>query len=264
MNIQPASGASRNLPVFACIRHTLNSVLRYRAAAFRIAMPWIIILTLANLAISFSGGSLKTPASLNDITAGDAVRELVLFAISMVGASSIAVNWHRYILLDETPGSMAEILRLDATVWRYAAFTLITLLVLLLPMLLFAIVSAAMAPFMFIAIIGIVVAAVVMLRLSLVLPAIALQRGGFGFNDALAATKGQMLPLAGLLIANAALIIALLLGFALLLLIANALPSPINILFTAVMALAINLALAVYSVSLLSSLYGFYVEKRDF
>ena len=39
---------------------------------------------------------------------------------------------------------------------------------------------------------------------------------------------------------------------------------PLNAVLAAVIALIVNLVLTIYSVSLLSSLYGFFVEKRNF
>lgn len=264
MNIHPSHGVPRSLPVLACIKHTLNSTFQYRSQAVRIALPWVLIITLANLVIMAAGGGLREPKNLTSMTAGMALGEIVLFALSLLGASSIAVNWHRYILRDQMPGSMAEILRLDAPVWRYASFTLLNILIVMLPAGLLLGLNMALLPAIPLAVVAVVIAAVVLLRLSLVLPAIALGRSDFGYRDALAATEGQMLPLTGLLFVNLAIIFALLAGFALLLMVASALPLPLSALIAAIVSLLANLVLAIFSVSLLSSLYGFYIEGRNF
>lgn len=262
-NLSP-QGAARSLPVLACVSHTLKSALRYRSSAVRIAMPWIVIMTLANLTVVTASGGLQETTAPADMTVGMALRELVLFAVSIVGASSIAVNWHRFILRDQMPATMAETLRLDAPVWRYASFTLLNLLIVLVPSGLLLGLNMVLLPAVPLAVIAVFLAAVLLLRLSLVLPATALDHGGFGYREALVSTRGQMLPLAGLLLVNMGLVTAILLGFALLLMLASSLPMPLNAILTAIVALLANLVLAIYSVSLLSSLYGFYVEGRNF
>ena len=40
-------------------RHTLKSAMRYRSAAVRIAMPWVVILTLVNLTVRSAGGGIQ-------------------------------------------------------------------------------------------------------------------------------------------------------------------------------------------------------------
>ena len=60
--------------------------------------------------------------------------ELVIAAFSLVIFSSIAVNWHRYILLDEITAS-EKIFRLDRPVWNYAGRTLLIMLITLVPIL---------------------------------------------------------------------------------------------------------------------------------
>lgn len=259
MSIQPNNAPRRSLPVLACIKHTLNSVLNYRAAAVRIALPWIVIITAINFAIALATGGFQASNDPLQLTPGSTLREILLLAVSLLGGSSIAINWHLYILRDQVPESMAGILRLDGPVWRYASYTLLSFAVLLLPVLVLMAIDKTLLPAIAALFLGVIV-----LRLSLALPAIALGRSDFGFRDALAATQGQMLPLFALLFVNFALVLAVVLVFVLALALATALPVPLNFILASAVALTLNLAGAIYSVSLLSSLYGYYVEHRDF
>jgi hypothetical protein len=253
----------RTLPVFACISHTLNSTFSYGKQAMRIALPWLAIITVINIAVMIAGGGFADGAGTT-LTLGTAVRELLLGAISLVAASSIAVNWHRYILRDEMPTSLQQVLRLDAPVWHYAGFTLLNIALVMLPAIILLAINMSLAPAVPIAAIAVFIAGIVLLRLSLVLPAKALGIQDFGLSQAMAASQDNMLQLAGLMLVNAAIIIGVLLGFGLLLMAVMALPAPVNMLLAAVISLAVNAVITIYSVSLLSSLYGFFVERRDF
>ena len=71
--------------------------------------------------------------------------ELVIAAFSLVIFSSIAVNWHRYILLDEVTAS-EKIFRLDRPVWSYAGRTLLIMLVTLVPVVIFSLIFVAALP----------------------------------------------------------------------------------------------------------------------
>jgi hypothetical protein len=264
MNTQPASRPSRSLPVFACTSHTLNSTFRYRAAAVRIGLPWVILITLANLAVGLATGAMGRPLDPANMSPQAVAGEVLLFAVSIIGASSMATNWHLYILKDQQPASLAEVLRLDPPVWRYATFTLLNLLIVLVPAGLLLAFNMALLPAIPVALLAVFIAAIFLLRLSLVLPAIALGRRDFGYGAALAATREQMAPLAGLLLVNVALVLSIMLGFGLLLMLVAALPAPVALMLAALVSIAANIVLAIYSVSLLSSLYGFYVEERDF
>src|SRR5439155_13916851 len=94
--------------------------------AFRVAWPWYAIITPISLGFYFllalaTGGDPESSPAL------DFVVTLVAGAIAMMAASSIAVNWHRYILRDEVPRG-GDVLRLDEVVWRYFGNMLLIML----------------------------------------------------------------------------------------------------------------------------------------
>ena len=129
-----------------------------------------------------------------------------LFAVTAVQAfafASIAVNWHRYVLLDEMPVGLQR-LRVDGVVWRYAGNLLLVFLIFFLCALPFGFVIALVlsafgkASF-FLAIpayIALAFAAIsAFYRLGVKFPAIALERRDFGFGDAWRITRGTILSL---------------------------------------------------------------------
>lgn len=257
----PPTPPHRALPVLACINHTLTSTLQFRDAALRIGLPWIALLTVLNIAMMVAGrgGDLTSPE-----TAGSVVPDLVLAVISILGASSIAVNWHRYILRDEVPQTLRQAMRLDAPVWQYAGYTLITLIIVLLPVLLVLTIGLLLKPLLSLVLLAALLAATMFMRLSVALPAKALEQQGFGIRQAIEVTRGNMMPFMGLLLVNSAVMLATLLAAGFLLTAALHLPLPLAVVGIAVISMVAQLFLTIFSVSLLSSLYGFFVERRNF
>ena len=108
---------TRQLSAGACIRHALSSVRNNLAYAFRISWPWYAVFVPVVVVLS---------AYLNQATSGDPdanpgmtfLINIVIALITVLAFASIAVNWHRYILLDEVPRG-GEIFRLDGKTWRY-------------------------------------------------------------------------------------------------------------------------------------------------
>ena len=118
--------------------------------------------------------------------------ELVIAAFSLVIFSSIAVNWHRYILLDEITAS-EKIFRLDRPVWNYAGPHPVDHARNACPDphsldRLFGApcqASASCLRFRFF------VAGIYIMRMSVALPAIALERKDFGIYSGIAGNPGQ-------------------------------------------------------------------------
>jgi hypothetical protein len=102
------------------------------------------------------------------------------------------------------------------------------------------------------------------LALSLKLPAVALGRKDFGIRDALAGTHDNFWPLLAVFLINVT--VALAAGF-LLIVVATAV-TRVNPLLGSLVGLSLsmvfNIFYTLFSVSVLTSLYGFFVERRDF
>jgi hypothetical protein len=251
------------LPPFQTIKHALKAVFQFRNAGMRIGLPWILVLAVMSL-IDRSFSAAPDPANGPANMIIPSPMELVIAALSLVIFSSIAVNWHRYILLDEITAS-EKIFRLDRPVWNYVGRTLLIMLATLIPVLAlsFAFVAALpnLGPLLAV---PFFVAGIYIMRMSVALPAIALERKDFGITAALQATQGNNLQFAALLALNGLILLATFLALGIVLSAVGGASMATAKVLALVLSVPVNLFLSLFSVSLLSSLYGFFVEKRKF
>ena len=249
----------RKLPILAAVKHALSSVIAYRSAGLRIGLLWMIIL----LALNFAGDFLiGQPAEPQPGRVGFFVA--VLIAVNLVALSSIAVNWNRFVLRDELPTAQSA-LRLDGLVWRYAGTSLLITLMAFLPVaVLTVILSALMPAAVILALPAVAVAGTATFMLSLKLPAIALGRTDFGLTDAMKAAEGNFWQVMGVFLLSSLIAAALLLMLFILAALLSRLPQAIAVVIELPLSVAANLFIILYSVSVLTSLYGFFVERRDF
>ena len=107
----------RKLPVFKALGHAFRSTTDNLGFAFHISWPWMLMLLPLNVAINlylaFNG--MQDPQNL---TAQSLLLVVPLAIASIVAYCSIAVNWHRYVLLDEVAEGWQR-LRIDSLMWRY-------------------------------------------------------------------------------------------------------------------------------------------------
>lgn len=260
----------RKLPVGAAFGHVLRSTLNNIGFAWHLSWPWLLVILPLNIIASIYG---LTESLTPQAASGGAVAiSVVIGLLSMFAFSSIAVSWHRYILLDEIPKGLAR-LRADNVVWRYFGNTLLIFLILfagLVPVVLVAAIFLAVlgnvgaifaVPLYFA---GVLFSLAAFYRLSVKLPAIALERRDFAMRDAWATTEGNNWQLIGLALLFFISVIALALivgtaswaiaqtGFSFLLFVSMA------------VQITLNWIVTIMGVTLLTSLYGFFVEKRDF
>jgi hypothetical protein len=261
---------TRKLPPVAAFGHALSSVRDNIGMAFRLALPWYAIVVPLTIGLYLvlslaSGGKPEESPILNFWTT------LVAGAVALLSASSIATNWHRYILRDEVPRGR-EILRIDALVLRYFGNMLLIMLAVLAAMTIIAVPLTLPAALVglpgigvfLMAVVGLPAAGVLFLRLAVKLPAIALGRTDFHVREAWKASEGNNLAILGLFVLN--LMIAVLIIAAVLVLHA------IFSLFGPAIGMAVeigaqvagNWILTILGITVLTSLYGFLVENRDF
>ncbi|MBL8791523.1 MAG: hypothetical protein JNM45_13590, partial [Rhizobiales bacterium] len=175
----------RTLPVTAAFGHVVRSTINNAGFAWKVSWPWMVVIIPINILAQLYGFTIepgKTGATGPSLALGILIGLLTLFAFG-----SIAVSWHRYILLDEVPHGMAR-LRADNTVWRYFGNTLLIFLILMagfLPVGLIAgVLMAALGNAGAIISLPIYLAAIIFgvaafYRLSVKLPAVALERSDF-------------------------------------------------------------------------------------
>ncbi|MBL8894689.1 MAG: hypothetical protein JNJ53_08810 [Rhizobiales bacterium] len=255
----------RQLPVLAALNHALQSVWLNRMVALRMSWIWYIIVAIV---LAFGGQISATIRAENPQSPGTGffLIEFGTLLFVLLVNSSFAVHWHRYILLDEVPG-MFDTFRLDGRVWRYFGNSLLIMLALIIP-------SIALAlPFVFIAavfspqlatlgsVIGVlIVVSIGFLRLGLKLPAIALGAIDYRFTDAWRASAGNSFRIAAVfLITMAVALVAASIITAL-----SLSGSFLGVVLGFILQLVVNWFLTFFAITLLTSLYGFFVQNRDF
>lgn len=263
----------RKLPVIDAFAHAARSTANNLAFAFHVSWPWMLVLlpilivtnALALTNLDFNPVTDPFPAGFLAAALGAGLAQAVAFA-------SIAVNWHRYVLLDEMPQG-AQRLRIDGMVWRYFGnILLIALIIGLCGGLGALIIGFASAAFgdlgfyiaMALLIAGVLYAFAAFYRLGVKLPAIALERRDFGLRDAWRITTGNNARMLGLgllylIVGVAGALLAAALGAAF-----GLFGSTIGAAFSVAVQLVINWVLTILGITLLTSLYGYFVEDRNF
>jgi hypothetical protein len=265
----------RKLPVFGVLGHAMRSVANNFRFAWYISWPWLAVMAPLGIAVESLMPAIDPQATDAAALARNAqafLGYLALGVLSMFVFSSIAVSWHRYILKDVVPHGWAR-LRIDGVVWRYFGNTL----------LIFVLVVAASAPLVIVlsllsvplglgveaaggltmAVAGLF-AIPLFYRLMLKLPAIAIENSGFTMKMALEKSVGASLQLciAGAIVIASTLLMGLLLGgFASLL---GAGKGGLGYFVATMLQQFVSWIVTIFTVTYLTSLYGFFVEGRDF
>ncbi len=245
--------------------HAMRMVFGNLRAALRIGGVALVVL----LALGISAGLTPPPGALHGpSTAGMATNLLLTIARVIVGLW-VAVAWHRFILLEETPGALLPRWN-GAAIWAYVKAGVVLALIVLLIILPIAFVggllmvpmTASMAtsasPRMLMALIGFIIALVpacyIFFRLAPVLPAAAVG-SGLSLREAWFQTSPGAGALAMLTLVS---IVASWLVQYPGLLIAGVTPAMALIWITVVQWLVLMVG-----VSIVTTIYGHYVEKRD-
>lgn len=246
----------RKLSPLKAISHALSSVWGFRHVAARIGIVWLPVLLIATIAEVYAG----PPDPLAEELTGSALVQLLSGVVSIFAVCSMAVSWHRFILRDE----LGRGLRLDGNVMRYAGNTILIMLVMVLPSLFLAVAVVHTPAAVAVAVPSFVLLGGVITRLSVKLPAVALGNRNFSFRDAWAASEGNFWPCVGVFLLNSAIILA---GFLLLVMIGGALDqvnSALGQFVETAGSIVLQLFYAFFNASVLTSLYGYFVERRDF
>lgn len=269
----------RFLPIGPTISHMLSSTLNNLGFALRAQWPWMLVVAAVFTVIGTTTGiPLTATPEENEAFFRANPEQILLFIlavfgfvlISMLAFSSIAVAWHRYVLLDEVPQGLAK-LRIDGTVWRYFGNIILIgllLIVAMLPLLLLVVPLFALHPA--IGIIGalayvVLVIMPIIYRLSIKLPAIAMERRDFRLGDAWAVSAGNWWQIVGVGVGVTLLswIIGLLMALVSKLLNVT-LGDTVGFWIDIALQTCVNWVVTIMGITLLTSLYGYFVEKRDF
>ncbi len=248
----------RKLPPFKAISHALKSVIAYRMAGFQIGALWVAILFVVDVAERLLFGTSETPTAAANAT------RFISAILGFMAFSSVAVNWHRFILRDELP-PFAKSLRLDGLVLRYLGNSLLALLAGGAPLALIAtIVAFSPQAAVIVLLPAAAIAGAFITMLSLKLPAVALDRQDFSFSDALKSAEGNFWQIAMVFLLNAVIVFLPLLALTITVDLLRQSSPAIAAATALVLSIPLNLFVTLFSVNVLTSLYGFFVERRDF
>jgi len=247
------------------LKHSINMVFNNMSVVVRIAIPLIgaMILTFIIFGQDVFMGQMGTDifepqmgGSENDVA--------ILFASLIQGLAGlwVAVAWHRYVLLEETPSGVLPPFN-GSRMLSYLGHGILLGLVLAVPILLVSFL-AGMA--MGIGSTGLVIAAVIFgvlgvaavfiisARLYVILPAAAIGRS-MKMSAAWEATKGYT----GAIIAAYVLFLLLAIGFGLIIGFASGALGLVG----ALLLMVVNVVLTMIGASFLTTIYGVTVEGRE-
>jgi hypothetical protein len=266
----------RKLPVFAAFKHVWATVFNNVGAAFRLSWPWLLVMA-ATMALFFAG-LISRHGGLGPAKAGgkDIFLFLIVGTVFMLAFASIAVNWHRFVLLDEMPKGMA-VLRINSQVWRYIGNAFLIGLIVGLPFLIVGSVlmyplnamlgqSFLGLPMIFGGLVffaAVLAVNVIVNRLAIKLPAIALGRRDYGLEKAWNDSTGNFLPIAGYLVM---LYLSVFIPQKLLEWVSTNMADSLGMLGAiqvVIVSVLVQWFALIVGISGLTSLYGFFAEKRD-
>jgi hypothetical protein len=247
----------RKLSATKAVLHALKSVWSFRGTAIRIALFWVPVIVALGVVELYVG----PPDPQAQEFGTPLLVQVLTMLISLLAVCSVAVSWHRFILRDETTSG----LRLDKNVLLYAGNTILILLTMFLPAFI-AVLGALYVPpaAMPLGLAAMALTGGAITRLSIKLPAVALGNSGFSFRDAWAASAGNYWPCVAVFLLNMVIAAGGLLALMILAGLFSLLGETLGGLAIVAGAAVLQLFFAVFNASIFTSLYGFFVERRDF
>lgn len=243
---------------FKIVRHAVLMVLQNLLDIFRIVGPMLASIVLAAVLVLGAGflgnGGITTPPS---------AALIIILTLTVLGATLWSyVAWHRFILLEERPKAFWMPVPVS-NVFHYFGYLLLICLIGLMLGLPFLIIFAGVGGAQAIPVLGYVafalgylVVVTVITRLSILMPAIAIGQP-IGIGKLWLETAGSFTTILQCVLLYGLLSIAVSAIFAGL----GSLPV-IGLVFT-ILGVVANLLVGFVGLSLLTTLYGYYVENRE-
>lgn len=258
---------------FRLFLHALRMILGNFSAAVRISTPIIVMAVVLGWmsvgiashpdAVRMPGGGVQIP--FEAVSARFGVSFLIALLLAIVGFLWTAVAWHRYTLLEEVPGALMPRWN-GGAIRAYLVAGIVLVLLLFAAALVLGIVGGllsvtlaqaglpAMAVAMVFGAVVYVPAVIISYRIAAILPAAAVGRK-IGVGDAWRATRGATGAL--LVLAIITVVFSLAAGAPVAALTRIALP--LGLIWQAL----INWLGMLLGISILTTIYGHFVEKRD-
>jgi hypothetical protein len=227
---------------------------------FNLAMPWLALITLLNIIAVKIYPPL--PSSPPELTLNG--MNVIIFFSSLLATASVAVSWHQFILRD-APLSAIKPFRLDKNVRLYF------LRIILIDGICFIPLVALIAAFQLTPLFTwpIILALLIQLtvfayRISLSLPAFAIDNTLIGLKESFEITRGNNLRILGLLAVVYLILVVVLIVFEIAVNIFQFINPTLGLMSVVVLSIPVVFFNMLLSASLLTSLYGFFIEKREF
>jgi hypothetical protein len=250
----------RKISVSPAFKHQLQSISGHWQVAARWSLPWLV------LAAALNAWALLTTKSNPDleINIGNAGVESILMLVGFLGSSSIAVSWHRYILNDE-PSATVSPFRLDKIVWAYITRSIGIGLICIIPMVAISVIIQFLPSiFLPIWVVASLFLLVIMTRLSVSLVATAIGREGITFKTSLLATRGNDLQILSLVLLTLFVMVAAMMVFIVIASFAQVISPKLALPASVLFGILLQFVLILLNTSLQTSLYGFFIENREF
>jgi hypothetical protein len=183
---------SRKIPISAALNHIAKFFTQNFVEAARVALPWLALGALCNAWALWSNP--QTAKNLSELNFGPL--DFLTSAIGVIATASIAVSWHRQMMLHE-PLKTVQPFRLDRLVLVYAGTNLLLSLFVVVPLILFLAFINQFLPALFVPLATCIflIGSIFIVRLSLRPVAIAVGNSQFKFQDAFEATRGNNLAI---------------------------------------------------------------------
>lgn len=248
--------------------HSVRQVLGNLPGAVKVsAVPYAVQALAAMLLLGpgMASGQMDMSAMMSGQGGPSIVLVLLNLLISIVASVWIAVAWHRFILSNEAPTGFLPAFHSDRMLAYFLRALGIGIICILLGIVLGIVAGFVAFPFMSMSGPGIIGLLIIMLvtyfplalisyRLATSLPSVALDRGG-SFMEGWEATKGEN----GAIIVLALITVLIMFASAVIGIYAFGGSRTLFIVWT----LAFNWVAMMVGVSVLTTLYGHYIEKRE-
>lgn len=250
----------RKLSILPALKHVLKLISDHWQVAAKWSLPWLALSAALNAWALFT----KNPNPNLEISFSNSGVEALLLLVGFIGSSSIAVSWHRFILNDEPP-SQVKPFRFDKTVWNFIKRSIAIGVICVVPMLLLSeLFQRLPSIFLPLWLVLTLFLLVIMTRLSVSLVATAIERNDVSFKTSLLASRGNDFQILGLLIATLLMMFISMLAFIVLMTVAQNLSPKLALHASVLLGIPLQFVLILLNSSLQTSLYGYFIENREF
>jgi hypothetical protein len=240
--------------------HIVSGLSAHWRSALSVALPWLFLSTLLNV------WSFKVHPPSVDPMADFSLSwtDWVVVALSLVASSSVAVSWHQFILQDK-PLSGARAFRMDRKVWLYLLRMLLIIVLCTVPLVALIIASTLLPPLFLPVILGLFIQLLIFAhRMMISLPAVGVGDHQSSIRHCVELTRGNNLRLLGLVALVYLLVMVLFLLFLSFVgAITSASPN-LGLIASFILGIPVLFLHMMLTTNLLTSLYGFFVQGRDF